>query len=155
MVADCGMSRYRHELTPCVRSTRKQDPVDLKQDANKWGRDARRARFRAKNMRQHVDGKSESRNEAGSAMPVGTHLATRGIVDSGSCFDLAGSATVRKAGRSMKQVALQKLTVATGRTEISEEASVRVGELGLEAGSCHGCFTLFSLFLGRVCMTQG
>lgn len=64
-------------------------------------------------------------------MPVEKQLATRWTVDSGSCFGLAGSATVRNTGCSMKQVASHKPTPVNGWVEVSEEASVRTGELGL------------------------
>lgn len=59
--------------------------------------------------------------------------AMRWTVDSGACFELADSSTARNAGRSVKQVASHRLTVAHCLIEVSEEASALVGELGLNA----------------------
>lgn len=73
-------------------------------------------------------GKSDLRTEAGSAMPAGKQLATPWIVDSRSCLDLAGSATLLDARCSVKQVPPHKFATANGRNEVSEEASIRVAE---------------------------
>lgn len=111
-----------------------------------WQQTLGRARFPASNLQTQVLGQCDVRATQDVAVSAGW------IVDSGSFFGLAGSSLVHDTGCTVKEVAPHKLIISNGRTEIPEEASVRMIGLGFRNDVLVTKEVSSLLSLSRLCM---
>lgn len=151
-----SLSRYRHELTPGIRSARKRKSEDLSTMRNSGRATAERLTFAptcygSKSAEQTRAGLAGA---SGRALVANGRLSTRWIVESGSCFGLIGSQPIRGAGFHAKNTSSQKLTTANGRVGVSEGAMIRIDEPGLQTNVLVMEEPPCAQSLGRLCVTR-